>query len=102
MPMNHRPSGLSRRRFLTQLSLGAGALSLPWRLRAAEPAAARKLGVVLVGLGKYSTGHLGPALRVTQNCRLVGVVTGEREKGKRWASQYGFPEKNIYSYATMP
>lgn len=99
--MNHRPSGLSRRRFLTQLSVGAGALALPWRLRAADAPADRKLGVVLVGLGKYSTGQLGPALRVTKNCQLVGVVTGEREKGLRWARDYGFPEKNIYSYATM-
>ncbi len=94
--------GPSRRRFLRQLSVGAAALALPWRLRAEAAPAQRRLGVVLVGLGKYSTGQLGPALRVTKNCRLVGVVTGEREKGRSWAHHYDFPEKNIYSYATMP
>ncbi len=55
----------------------------------------------MVGLGSYATGQLAPALRVTKNCRLVGVVTGDRAKGEKWSHRYGFPEKNIYSYDTM-
>jgi glucose-fructose oxidoreductase len=61
----------------------------------------RKLGVALVGLGGYSTGQLGPALRMTQHCRLAGVVTGSPAKGAQWARDYGFPEKNIFGYETM-
>ncbi len=61
----------------------------------------RKLGVALVGLGSYSTGQLGPALRQTQHCRLAGVVTGDPAKGRRWAADYGFPESSIYGYDTM-
>lgn len=67
----------------------------------APSAPQKKLGIALVGLGSYSTGQLGPALRQTQHCRLAGVVTGSAAKGRRWASDYGFPEKNIYSYDTM-
>ena len=35
------------------------------------------------------------------HCRLAGVVTGDRAKGERWAKDYGFSEKSIYSYDTM-
>ncbi len=97
------PRGVSRRHFVGQLSVGALALAaLRFPLRGAEPTPARKLGVALVGLGSYSTGQLGPALRETQNCFLAGVVTGDRAKGQKWAKDYGFPEKNIYSYDTLP
>ncbi len=79
----------------------AGALALaPRSLFSAEPPA-RKLGVALVGLGSYSTGQLGPALKLTQNCRLAGVVTGSRDKGLKWAKDFGFPETSIYGYETM-
>lgn len=66
-----------------------------------DTAPARKLGVVLVGLGSYSTGQLAPALQRTKHCRLAGVVTGEPEKGRAWARRYGFSERNIYGYDTM-
>lgn len=97
----HPRPGLSRRRFLGQLS-AAGAVSLApaAALRAAEPPA-RQLGVVLAGLGNYSTHQLGPALRETRHCRLVGVVTGSPAKGLQWARDYGFPETSVYSYDTM-
>jgi glucose-fructose oxidoreductase len=94
-------SSLSRREFLGRLSLGAASLALASRLRAAAATPQRKLGVALVGLGKYSTGQLGPALKLTQNCRLAGVVTGDAAKGARWAAEHGFSAKNVYNYATM-
>ncbi len=102
-PPHHAPAGqpVSRREFLGRLSLGATAwLVLRGRSAAAEPPT-RKLGVALVGLGSYSTGQLGPALKLTKHCRLMGVVTRSAEKGRRWAQEYGFPEKNIYHYDTM-
>jgi glucose-fructose oxidoreductase len=78
----------------------AGAAVLP-RLFGQSGAPRRKLGVALIGLGGYSTGQLGPALRVTQFCELRGVVTGDAAKGRRWARDYGFPESSVYSYDTM-
>lgn len=92
--------GLSRRRFLGQLS-AAGAVSLaPAALRATEPPA-RPLGFALAGLGNYSTHQLGPALRETKHARLVGVVTGSPAKGRQWARDYGFPATSVYGYDTM-
>ena len=61
----------------------------------------RKLGVALLGLGRYSSGQLGPALRETKLCYLAGVVTGHPEKGEKWANDFGLNHKNIYSYETF-
>ena len=90
-------SPASRRHFVRQLALGTGStLLLPAAL--ADARAERKLGVALVGLGKYSTGQLAPALQQTKYCRLAGVVTGSPAKAKQWQQQYGIPAKNCYDY----
>src|SRR3954468_7395669 len=95
---------LSRRRFIGQVSSAAAALAFaaPKISRALErPADGRKLGVALVGLGSYATHQLAPALRLTEHCKLVGVVTGDPAKGAKWAAEYGFPEASVYGYDTM-
>jgi predicted dehydrogenase len=61
----------------------------------------RKLGIALVGLGKYSEGQLAPALEETQLCRLAGIVTGSPEKAEKWKKKYDIPEKNVYNYQTF-
>src|SRR3954463_11136439 len=88
-------SPVSRRRFLGQLSPGAAALASAPYVRAQSGAAPKKLGIALCGLGNYSRGQLGPALKLTQNCRLVGVVTGSPQKVPEWVKDHGFPEKNV-------
>jgi glucose-fructose oxidoreductase len=60
-----------------------------------------RLGVALVGLGGYSRGSLAPALRLTEHCRLTGVVTGSPDKGRAWAADHGFSEDSIYDYGSM-
>jgi predicted dehydrogenase len=61
----------------------------------------RKLGIALVGLGKYSTEELAPALEKTTNCRLAGIVTGTPAKAEEWKKKYNIPDKNIYDYKTF-
>src|SRR5690349_7686343 len=98
-----KKSSISRRSFLEQLSIGTASILMtgPLGLHASNNRPGRVLGVALVGLGKYSTRELGPALKQTKWCKLTGVVTGSKEKGEQWAKDYGFPVKNIYSYDTM-
>ncbi len=57
-----------------------------------------KLGVALVGLGYYSTDLLAPALQLTKNCELKGIVTGTPSKIDIWQKKYGIIDKNIYNY----
>jgi predicted dehydrogenase len=102
----------SRREFLRRLSLGTAAVAagIGFGARAQQsaplPAAQnsgtrKKLGVALLGLGRYATNELAPALQQTKNCELVGAISGHPEKLARWKDQYHLPEKNLYSYHTM-
>jgi predicted dehydrogenase len=96
-------SFVTRRDFLWQLALGtAGLATLDLRAREVlRQNSGRKLGVALLGLGRYSTGELGPALRQTRLCELVGVVTGHPEKAEKWAADYSLDKKNIYNYENL-
>ncbi|PWT94485.1 MAG: glucose-fructose oxidoreductase [Blastocatellia bacterium] len=101
--MKNKLPTFSRRDFIRSLSTTAAALALgPVRIKEALAYnEGRKLGIALLGLGRYSTGQLGPALRETKLCQLKGVITGHPEKGQKWAADFGFPEKNIYNYDNM-
>jgi glucose-fructose oxidoreductase len=98
------PQNPSRRKFLRDLSLGAAAVTSG--LGFAEYARAqmaitnppKKLGVALLGLGRYATNELAPAFKQTRLCQLTGVVSGHPEKAAQWATQYNLPKKNLYNY----
>lgn len=95
---------IPRRKFIRHTA--AAAVAFPFvnflasRLRAAD-GAPRKLGFALAGLGGLSNGQLAPALQLTQNCRLAGIITGTPSKIPVWKARYNIPDKNVYSYDTM-
>ncbi|WP_375448620.1 Gfo/Idh/MocA family protein [uncultured Fibrella sp.] len=92
----------SRRTILQTLTLAsASTLVSPHTLLAATSPKKDKLGVALVGLGYYSTDLLAPALQLTANCYLAGIVTGTPAKAEAWKKKYNIPDKNIYSYQTF-
>jgi glucose-fructose oxidoreductase len=64
----------------------------------APPPKKSKVGVALVGLGYYSTDLLAPALQLTEDCYLAGIVTGTPSKADTWKEKYGIPDNNIYNY----
>ena len=94
---------ISRREIVKALSLGSAALLLSPAdlLSACQPRQKRGLGVALVGLGYYSTDLLAPALQLTKNCYLAGIVTGTPSKAEAWKQKYNIPDKNIYNYSNF-
>lgn len=103
----------SRRDFLSHFSIGLGSMvALPGlamlnntqqfltKSGLTELPEEEKLGIALVGLGRYASGQLAPALQETKLCKLSGIVTGTPRKEDEWARKYDIPESNIYNYET--
>jgi len=89
----------SRRTFIKQSGvLASSAVFSPNVLIGATRPKKDKLGVALVGLGYYSTSILAPALQLTANCELTGIVTGSPEKIPVWQEKYGVKDQNVYNY----
>jgi len=89
---------LSRRSFLQQAGMSAGALAittaLPSFIIGQED---RKLNIALCGLGRYA-GYLAEGLEAAKHCRLAGIVTGTPAKAAEWKKKYNIPGENIYNY----
>ena len=95
--MNH----LSRRSFLKTAAFAAPAIVGMNSLVKAQSSREGKLGIALCGLGGFSKQSIAPELPSAQNVYFAGAITGNAAKGREWAAQYGFPERNIFSYADM-
>src|ERR1700730_1617952 len=98
------PKTPSRRDFLSRLSLATAGLAAGIHFRPRRAFArpeGRRLGVALLGLGRYSSGQLGPALLETKKCYLAGVVTGHPEKAEKWAATYNLKSRNLDNYENM-
>ena len=58
----------------------------------------RRIGFAVVGLGHLSLNQILPAFGSSKECRVTALVSGDREKARKLAEQYGVPEKSIYDY----
>src|SRR5215471_8424256 len=93
---------MRRRKFILQTAMGlAGAVGAQAFPNLIIPQTKKKLGVALVGLGYYSTDLLAPALQLTENCYLAGIVTGSPAKAEKWKKQFNLADKNIYNYSNF-
>jgi predicted dehydrogenase len=96
---------LSRRSFLHNLGMGAGATALAAALplsihhtkKTGIKYSGKKINIALCGLGRYA-GILADGFASAEYCRLAGIITGTPSKADRWKKQYSIPEKNIYNY----
>lgn len=90
----------NRRSFIKKSGLFLAASAVPYQ-NFLIPQNKKKLGIALVGLGYYSRDLLAPALQLTENCELKGIVTGSPEKIPVWKEKYGIKDKNVYNYENM-
>ncbi len=94
-------SSLSRKDFISK-SLTAASFAVSFGFpNLILPKRKNKLGVALVGLGRYSNGLLAPGLQLTEHCELRGIVTGTSSKIPIWQQKYNLPDANIYNYDNM-
>src|SRR5215510_13207608 len=95
---------ISRRNFLGGLSSSvAAATGVALGVRGGKVGLAqqRKLGIALLGLGRYASGQLAPALQETKNCYLAGIVTGHPDKAAEWTAKYKLKPENVYNYENL-
>ena len=57
-----------------------------------------RIGFAIVGLGRLAIDQILPAFGKSKMCKPVALVTGDAEKGRRIAAQYGIKSSSIYSY----
>ena len=89
----------NRRKFIQKTGIiAASTVFAPKIVLSSNRLQKKKLGVALVGLGYYSTKLLAPAMELTKNCELRGIVTGSPDKIPVWQEKYQIKDSNIYNY----
>jgi predicted dehydrogenase len=62
---------------------------------------AKRLGVAVVGLGHLALNQILPAFGRAKSVRVTALVSGERDKARAVAAQYGVPETHLYDYSSF-
>lgn len=60
----------------------------------------QRIGYAIVGLGRLSLNQILPALSASKYSKVVALVSGDRDKARKIARQYGVRESAIYDYTT--
>src|SRR3954469_18472798 len=93
MPQTSNP----RRDLLAKSILAASAMALAPHVRGADDQ--KKVGFCVVGIGSLAKNHIMPALRKTQNAKLVALVSGHAaEKTPPIVAKFGLNPKWVYNY----
>ncbi len=94
----------TRRDFLrttgTSLAVAPLLSSAASAAQAPQPPPAKTFGYAIVGLGGLSLSDILPAFANTTRSRVTGLVSGDIDKSRALAAQYGVPDKGLYSYDT--
>ena len=61
----------------------------------------KRIGYAIVGLGNLTLGQILPGFGASKYGKPVALVSGDAEKAKKIAAQYGIDPKNIYNYQTF-
>ena len=64
-------------------------------------APARPFGYAIVGIGSLAESDILPAFADARQAKVTGLVSGDADKAREVAAQYGVPESGIYSYDTF-
>ncbi len=63
-------------------------------------APAQRVGFAVVGLGHLTINQILPAFGTSKYCKVTALVSGDREKARKLAAQYGVPDSGLYDYTT--
>jgi predicted dehydrogenase len=81
-----------------QLSQIHAATEQPEKVPGPFESAGQRVGFAVVGLGRLALGEILPAMAKTKYCKPVALVSGDPDKARKIAAQYGIRESSIYNY----
>lgn len=58
-----------------------------------------RVGFAIVGLGRLSIDEILPAFAHSKLCKAVALVSGDPEKARKLAAQYGIKQSALYTYS---
>jgi predicted dehydrogenase len=61
----------------------------------------RRVGFAVMGLGRLALCNILPAFAQSKHARLAGLISGDPEKMRAIASQYGVPKDSCYGYSDL-
>ncbi len=61
----------------------------------------QRVGFAVIGLGRLALGEILPAFAACGKARLAALVSGDADKARTVARQYGIPASHTLSYAEM-
>ncbi len=64
-------------------------------------APSQRTGFAVVGLGTLALHQILPAFGKSKYCRVTALVSGDREKSRKIAAQYGVPDRSLYDYKSF-
>ncbi len=76
------------------------ATEAPEKAPAPSEPPAQRVGFAVVGLGHLAINQILPAIGTSKYCKLTALVSGDREKARKLAAQYGVPDSGLYDYTT--
>src|SRR5687768_8313997 len=88
---------LNRRELLVAAG-GLAAAASPLTSACAVAKKGSMAGYAIVGLGYYATQIIMPQFENCKQSKITALVSGDPAKARRFADQYGVPERSIYNY----
>ncbi len=76
------------------------ATEAPEKTPAPSQAMSQRVGFAVVGIGHLSINQILPAFGASKYCKVTALVSGDREKARKIAAQYGIPDAGLYDYTT--
>ena len=61
----------------------------------------KRVGIAVVGIGRLTLEQIMPGFGQSRHARVTALVSGDREKARTVAAQYGVPETHLYDYANF-
>ena len=99
-PQQAGPQARPNQQDAIQLSQDHASTEQPEKIPGPFENQTQRVGFAIVGLGRLTLGEILPAMGKSKYCKPVALVSGDRDKARKVAAQYGIPDSGLYDYTT--